>query len=143
MCTFFLWLCTFIGREIVWCILHRWGFFLLFVMQILSWVVIFSVSSICLIVSKIMQWTFGELTTESCFSGQISRVHFVVKRLFTTVTVVVRSMQRLQMAFWTLPSLMPSCLFGVSGELSAHTSTILLAFTYVRIVFRLSFYFSI
>ena len=99
---------------------------LLFVMRISPWVMIATVWFICLIASKMLRWTFGELITESCFSGRISRVQFVVNRLFTTIVVVSCSMQRLQIVFWTVPYLTQSCSFGVSGGAYVRTSTILL-----------------
>ena len=72
---------------------------LLFVMRILSCLIIAAVSTICFIASQMLQWTFGELMTESCFPGRISKVYYVVNRLFTTVAVVVCAMRPLLMVF--------------------------------------------
>ena len=78
---------------------------LLFVMRMLSCVVIGIVSSICLISSKLCWCTLDKSITEFCFSGRISRVHFVVNMLFSTVAVIACSMLRLQFFFFSLLSL--------------------------------------
>ena len=81
------------------------GKMLLFVMRMLFCVIIGIVSSICLISSKMFLCTLDELITEFCFSGRISRVHFVVNMLFSTFSVITCSMRRLQIVFCLLPFL--------------------------------------
>ena len=70
------------------------GKVLLLVIRVLPCVMIVVVSSICLMASKMLQCTLDELITEFCFSGRISRVHFVVNLLFTTVAVVACSIRQ-------------------------------------------------
>ena len=70
----------------------------------LSCLMMTAVSSICLIASNIFWCTFDEIMTWFCFSGRISRVHFVVYLLFSIVAVVAYSMRRLQIMFLPLPS---------------------------------------
>ena len=82
------------SRNSVWCS-SSFGNVLLFVIRVLLCVMIAAVSSICLIASKILWCTLGELIDSFFFSGRISRVHFVVKRLLSIVAVVACSMWRL------------------------------------------------
>ena len=77
------------------------------------------------------------LITESCFSGRISRVHFVVYQLFTTIAVVAYAMRRLRIGLKTASFLTPSWSIGFSGGSSVCKWTIVLSSTYVRIVFEL------
>ena len=99
ICTFVLWLYTVYGREIRGCIFHRWGFCccLWYVCCLRCWLLQYHLS--VFLASKMLQWIFCELMTESCFIGRISRIYFVVNRLYTTVAVVVCTMGRLQMVF--------------------------------------------
>ena len=68
---------------------------LLFEMRMLSYAMIATISSICLMTSKIFRCTLDELITKFCFSGQMSRVNFVVNLLLITVAVGACSMRRL------------------------------------------------
>ena len=81
---------------------------LLFWMRVLLWVMMTTVSSVFLIVSKIFWWTLATLIGSFFFSGRISRVHLVVNRLFSIVAVVACSMRWLWMVFLALSS-WPSC----------------------------------
>ena len=81
------------------------GNVLVFVMRMLSWVMIAVVLSICLIASKIFRCILDVLIIEFYFSGRISRVHFVVNLLFTTIALVACSMRRLKLTFLTFSSL--------------------------------------
>ena len=81
---------------------------LTFVIRVLLCVMIATVSSIYLIVSKILWCVLGELIDFLSFSGQISRVYFIVKQLLSIFTVIACLMRRLQMVFLPFPS-RPSC----------------------------------
>ena len=75
------------------------GNVLLFEIRVLSCVMMEVVSSICLIASNSFWCTFDKFSTWFCFSGLISRVHFVLNLLFTIVVVATCSMRRLQIVF--------------------------------------------
>ena len=76
----------------VWCS-SSVGNVLLFVIWVLLSVIMTAVSSICLIASKIRLCTLDELIGWFFFSGRMSRVHLVVKRLLSIVAVVACSIR--------------------------------------------------
>ena len=75
------------------------GNVLLCVIRVLSCVMIAADSSIFLMASNICWWILVELMTEFEFSGQISKVNFVVNWLLMTVSMVACSIRRLYTVF--------------------------------------------
>ena len=84
----------------------------LFAIRMLSYAMMVAVLSICLIASNMFWYTFDEFMTWFCFSGRISRVHFVVYILFSIILIVACSMLRLQMVFFE------ACTFSQNGYLN-------------------------
>ena len=111
------------------------GMYLLCVMRLLSEVMIAAVSSMALMASKIRWWTITGLILDSFFSGRISSVYRLVKRLLSTVAVVVWAMRRLQILVLVVPFSTPFWSIEGLKEPSACLSTIILGSTYVKIVF--------